>query len=69
MVMNQKLLDEWNFPCYRDTAMGHENTHSRLPEIVLIFMKNSFLINDFIKNQMGSSLVLTMDSFQVPIKT
>ena len=67
--MNQKLLDEWNFPCYRDTAMGHENTHSRLPEIVLIFMKNSFLINDFIKNQMGSSLVLTMDSFQVPIKT
>ena len=68
MVMNQKLLDEWNFPCYRDTAMGHENTHSRLPEIVLIFMKNSFLINDCIKNQMGSSLVFTMDSYQVPIK-
>ena len=68
MVMNQKLLDEWNFPCYRDSAIGHENTHSRLPEIVLIFMTNSSLINDFIKNQMGSSLVLTMDSFQVPIK-
>lgn len=32
MVMNQKLLDEWNFPCYRDTAIGHENTHSRLPD-------------------------------------
>lgn len=68
MVMNQKLLDEWNLPCYRDSAIGHENTHSRLPEIVLIFMTNSSLINDFIKNQMGSSLVLTMDSFQVPIK-
>ena len=68
MVMNQKLLDEWNLPCYRDSAIGHENTHSRLPEKVLIFMTNSSLINDFIKNQMGSSLVLTMDSFQVPIK-
>ena len=68
MVMNQKLLDEWNFPWYRDRAIGHENTHSRLPEIVLFFMRNSFLINDFIKNQMGSSLVFTMDSYQVPIK-
>lgn len=68
MVMNQKLLDEWNFPCYRDSAIGHENTHSRLPEIVLIFMRNSSLINDFINNQMGSSLVFIMDSYQVPIK-
>ena len=53
MVMNQKLLDEWNFPCYRDSAIGHENTHSRLPEIVLIFMTNSSLINDFIKEPNG----------------
>ena len=39
--MNQKLLDEWNFPCYGDTAIGQENTHSRFPEIVMIFMVNS----------------------------
>ena len=66
MVMNQKLLDEWNFPWNRGTVIGHENTHSRLPEIVLIFMRNSLMIS--LKNQMGSSLVFTMDSYQVPIK-
>lgn len=53
MVMNQKLLDEWNFPWNRGTVIGHENTHSRLPEIVLIFMRNSSLINDFIKEPNG----------------
>lgn len=51
--MNQKLLDEWIFPWNRGTVIGHENTHSRLPEIVLIFMRNSSLINDFIKEPNG----------------